>query len=274
MAHVLIATDMSANALNAALYAIRLFGVEGNSFTLLNTYQAPPDVPGQPAIPADLSARISIEGLEAFAQQLLEALPEPAPDLATVSAYGPLENVLRDMVEDQEAPQLVAMGTHGSTALEKVLMGSTTAALIKSGILPILAVPTAATYQDPKRIVLADDGGPIERSTLGPLLDIARWSRSEVMIVHVVPEGRETDEETSNTAYDLHLGAIPHTYHSVSGDNVMVALNDLIDQSDSDMAVVVHRHRGLIDQLFHKSVASELALHTRIPLLVLQQEKA
>ena len=45
-------------------------------------------------------------------------------------------------------------------------------------------------------------------------------------------------------------------------------------QSDTDLAVVVHRHRGLIDQLFHHSVAADLALHTHIPLLVLQQAKA
>jgi len=122
--------------------------------------------------------------------------------------------------------------------------------------------------------VLADDGGPIERETLKVLLDIARWSRSEVTIVHVVPEGHNSEDEAVDIGYDMHLGAIPHTYHSVSGDNVMLALNDLVDQSDSDMAVVVHRRRGLIEQLFHHSVATDLALHTQIPVLVLQQASA
>ncbi|MBK7382840.1 MAG: hypothetical protein IPI81_05820 [Flavobacteriales bacterium] len=38
MAHVLLPTDLSDNALNAAVYAVRLFGGEGNRFTVLNTY--------------------------------------------------------------------------------------------------------------------------------------------------------------------------------------------------------------------------------------------
>lgn len=271
MAHVLIATDMSAHALNAAIYGIRLYGTEGNSFTLLNTYQSPPSPADMPVLP-DLAAQLSIEGLEAFAKQLLEHLPQPTPDLATVSAYGPLGQVLQDLCEGPEPPDLVVMGTHGASGLERLLMGSTTASVIRSSALPVLAVPAAAQYQDPKRIILADDGGAVERSTLKVLLDIARWSRSEVVIVHVVPEGHEADE-TFGSSYDVQLGAIPHTFHSVIGDNVMLALNDLANQRDTDLAVVVHRHRGLVEQLFHRSVATDLALHTHVPLLVLQQAK-
>lgn len=274
MAHVLIATDMSEGAFNAALYAIQLYGAEGNTFTLLNTYQAPPQLDELTTTPAALQAQISVEGLQEFAQRLLERLPEPAPDLATVSAYGALHDVLQMMADDQEqAPELVALGTHSTKGIERILMGSTTAAVINHCPVPVLAVPLEARYRAPQRIVLADDGGPVERATLKVLLDIARWSRAEVKIVHVVPEGPTAKHEVVNSGYDMHLGAIPHSYHSVSGDDVMLALSDLADQSDTDLAVVVHRHRGLIDQLFHHSVATDLALHTHLPLLVLQQQK-
>ena len=35
--------------------------------------------------------------------------------------------------------------------------------------------------------------------------------------------------------------------------------------------VVLHRHLGAVEGLFHKSTAKKLALHTHVPLLVLQQ---
>ena len=41
MAHILIPTDFSGNALNAALYAIHLHGADGNTFTVLNSYMLP-----------------------------------------------------------------------------------------------------------------------------------------------------------------------------------------------------------------------------------------
>jgi len=273
MAHVLIATDMSANALHAAVHAIRLFGVEGNRFTLLNAYQAPPTVPDQPIPVADLTAQISTEGLQAFAKDLMEALPDPSPEFALVSAYGTVDNVVRSMIEDGQGPDIVAMGTKSLTGTERLLMGSTTAAMIRSGLLPVLAVPSEARYEKPRRIVLADDGGPVERASLHILLDIARWSRSEVMIVHVVDEDDDAGTEVPMEGFDKLLGAIPHTYHSMSGEDVIVALNDLADQSGAHLAVVIHRQRGLIDRLFHHSVATDLALHTHIPLLVLQHGK-
>ncbi len=271
MAHVLIATDLSANALNAAVYAVKLYGTEGNTFTVLNAYRTPPSSPDMLTSPGDVVPQVSADGLDAFAQRLLDLLPDSQPDLSTVSAFGALDTVLRDMATDEQRPDVVVMGTHGSSGLERVLMGSTTAAVIKNVPLPVIAVPAEASYREPRRIVLADDGGPVDRVTLKVLLDIARWSHADVRIVHVVPEGQSTEEELGDIGYDLHLGAIPHTYHSVSGDNVMVALHDLADQSDADLVVVVHRHRGLIEQIFHHSVAEDLALHAHIPLLVLQQ---
>lgn len=272
MAHVLIATDLSDYALNAALYGIRLYGTEGNRFSLLNAYRSPPAPEGMPMAP-DPAAQLSADGLETFARRLLEQLPEPTPDLATVSAYGALSNVIEDLCEGPEPPDLVVMGTHGASGLERALMGSTTAALIRSGSAPILAVPVHARYQDPKRIILADDGGMVDRATLKVLVDIARWSRSEVLIVHVVPESQES-ESAFGSSYDVQLGAIPHTFHSVIGHDVLQALNDLVNQSETDLAVVVHRNRGLIERLFHRSVATDLALHTHVPLLVLQQPKS
>jgi nucleotide-binding universal stress UspA family protein len=78
-------------------------------------------------------------------------------------------------------------------------------------------------------------------------------------------------EEGGNTIFDTLLGAIPHSFHYTSSENVIKALHELADQSDADMVVVIHRHRGLFDQLFHRSTATKLAMHTHIPMLVLQQ---
>ena len=226
-AHVLIATDMSANALNAAIYGIRLYGTEGNRFTLLNTFRSPPTSTDLPVMP-DPTAQLSVEGLESFAGQLLEQLPEPTPDLATISAYGALSQVLQEMCEGPEPPDLVVMGTHGTSGLERLLMGSTTASVIRNVALPVLAVPAAATYQDPQRIVLADDGGPVDRSTLKVLLDIARWSRSEVMIVHVVPEGRDAEAQRGEPlgAGTLHELEVVGVVHDTGGVGVLVVNAD------------------------------------------------
>ncbi|MBL7938732.1 MAG: universal stress protein [Flavobacteriales bacterium] len=274
MAHVLIPTDLSTNSLNAAVYAIHLYGEEGNTFSLVNTYMLPISMADTTPMDMDVLALASAEGLDRFAAQLREALPDHTPRISVHSHPGDVADVLSDLEGATPKPDLVVMGTQGHSGLERILLGSNTASVIKNLRTPVLAVPEQTRYTPPRRIVLADDGGRVDKATLKVLLDIARWSKAEVMIVHVVPEDRTSEDDLSSTGYDLLLGAIPHSYHSVSGDNVMIALHDLADQSDTDMVVVLHRHRGIFEQLFHRSVSTRLAMHTHIPMLVLQQGTA
>jgi nucleotide-binding universal stress UspA family protein len=270
MAHVLIPTDLSGNALNAAVYAIRLYGDEGNVFTVLNCYMLPRGAASTMWSIDDMLAKESLEGTEAFVARLREALPGSKADLRVVCEHGDLPNVIARFKHDPDRPELVVMGTQGATGLKEVLMGSNTADVIRHSGFPVLAVPQDARYRTPKRIVLADDGGPLDKATITVLLNIARWSHSEVIIVRVVNEDSPAEGSQASADYDALLGAIPHSHHTISGENVITALHDMADQSDADLVVVVHRHRGLFEQLFHRSTATKLAMHTHIPMLVLR----
>ena len=215
-------------------------------------------------------AKESLEGTTAFVERMRQELPGTKADLRVVTEHGDLPNVVSRFLRDEDAPQLVVMGTQGATGLKEVLMGSNTADVIRHGGFPVLAIPEEARYRTQRRIVLADDGGPVDKPALAVLLNIARWSHSEVMIVRVVNEETTTEGASAAHLYDDLLGAIPHSYQYMSGENVNTALHDMADQSDADMVVVVHRQRGMFEQLFHRSTATKLAMHTHIPMLVLR----
>jgi nucleotide-binding universal stress UspA family protein len=57
----------------------------------------------------------------------------------------------------------------------------------------------------------------------------------------------------------------------MSADNVTTVINDLADQSDADLVVMVHRHLGFFNSLFHASSTKRLVMHSHVPLLVLEQ---
>ncbi|HMC96097.1 MAG TPA: universal stress protein, partial [Flavobacteriales bacterium] len=66
MAHVLLPTDFSDNALNAALYALRLFGDEGNTFTVVHSYGLTLNESGEPLPVMDPVASIATEQTAEF----------------------------------------------------------------------------------------------------------------------------------------------------------------------------------------------------------------
>jgi nucleotide-binding universal stress UspA family protein len=270
MAHILLPTDFSTNALNAAKYAINLFGTEGNTFTVLHSYMLPHSSASTMWSIDDMMARDSRESMDLFIARMRTELGHLKPALTGVCEHGDLPNVVQRFASHAASPDAVVMGTQGASGLKEVLLGSNTADVVRHGHLPVIAVPENNTYRTPKRIILADDGGPVNKATVKLLLDIARWSQAEVLIVRVVNDDTAV-EEGGNTVYDTLLGAIPHSYHYLSSDDVSKALHDMADQNDADLVVLVHRQRGLFDQLFHRSTASRLAMHTHIPMLVLQQ---
>lgn len=272
MAHILIPTDFSANAFNAALYAIELYGAEGNTFTLLHAYMSVTDpmiLQGE-GLDAEIT-RDANKGLADLADRIHKNFAGVELDLQQSMMTGDVFSAILAHADEEQEPDLVVMGTQGASGLEEVLLGTHTADVIKKCHLPVLTIPEEASYKTPRRIVMADDGGPVDRTSIKVLLDIARWSQSEIMIVRVVEGEGTSDSEGYDSPYDVLLGAIPHSFHTISGDNVSTALHDMADQSDADLVVVMHRQRSLFAQLFHRSTAAKLAMHTHIPMLVLQQ---
>jgi nucleotide-binding universal stress UspA family protein len=270
MAHVLIPTDFSGNSLKAAQYAVQLFGIAGNTFTVLNSYMLPRGAASTMWSIDDLLAKESHEGVGLFIEKMREDPILANADLVAACEHGDLPNVVSRYSADAEPPALVVMGTQGASGLKEVLMGSNTADVIKRGGIPVLAVPQDAPHKVPERIMVADDGGVVEPATAKILIDIARASKAHVMVVRVSTTGQEP---TGDSAYSEILGDIPTSYHFVSGENVHSALNELADKSGVDIMVVLHRQRGMFEQLFHRSTATKLAMHTHIPMLVLQQAR-
>ncbi len=270
MARVLLPTDFSDNALNAAIHAVRLFGDEGNTFTVIHGYGLATSFEGDLLPVLDPLASVAAEQTTAFGERLKSGVPGHKPMLEQVCGPGTLVDVIHGSLMEGPAPDVVVMGTQGASGLQATLLGSHTADVIRRTHLPVLAIPEKATYRIPKRIVLADDGGPVDKPMLKLLLDIARWSRSEVMIVGTM--NQETTSETGSTAsaYDLLLGGIPHTHQYLSGENLHSALSDLADQSDADLVALPHRPSGLFQHLFQNSTATTLVLHTHVPMLVLR----
>lgn len=274
MAHILIPTDFSANALNAALYALELYGAEGNTFTVLHCYMMPSGESTMWNID-DQMAKASKEELTTFMTSLHAKLTGGTHQLEMRSERGYLPEVISVYKNRPNAPDLVVMGTQGATGIEHVLMGTHTADVIKRGGMPVLAVPAQAMYELPKRIILTDDGIPVDPATARMLLDVVKRSGATVVVLRMINEDvRVGPAKPSACSFEAVLDTVAHSHVYMGGDHLMDVLNDQIRRSDADMIAVVHRQRGWVEGLLHRSTAARLAMHTHVPMLVLQQPRA
>jgi len=267
MAHLLLPTDFSDGSLKACAYALDLFGTAGNTFTLAHAYIDP--MPGYAAL-VDMSSvqyAASVEGLSVFTERFRKLKGGADAVVGTVAQFGPLPAVVDSICEDK-AVDVVVMGTQGATGGN--LFGSSAGAVARSSQTPVLIVPAGARFTGLRHVLLADDHVRVEPFAMRLLVQLASKAGAAVTIAHVLRNASEVPDPKILADYDETFAAVPHTFIAAEGEDVALALSQVAERDNMDLVVVLHRHTGFLESLFHGSVAKHLAMHTRIPLLVLE----
>jgi nucleotide-binding universal stress UspA family protein len=188
---------------------------------------------------------------------------------------GSVADEIASVAKETKAALLV-MNTSGAGEIPDTLaiLNSTTTELISRKICPVLAIPAGVTLTSFKKIVLATDREPIDAPVLTLIADLARQSRAEVILLTVFSEENVPGDDlpdNKNTTVEQVFTGIPYSVHALQSDDVISSIQQFAEDQRADLVTVVSRKRGLFDLLFRESVSQKLALHSRIPLLVLPE---
>jgi universal stress protein A len=140
---ILHPTDFSAASLSALELAFSLARDHGARVVLLHVVE-PPFYGGEPLMPIVTSGDLRAEAENWFA-----TLPKSHGDIETkhVIVEGePTSEILG--VAAQERADLIVLGTHGRTGIQRFLMGSVAEKVIRQAQCPVLAVKTPSRHPD------------------------------------------------------------------------------------------------------------------------------
>lgn len=271
MSRILLATDLSANAMNAALYAMELYGRDGPAFLLVHCYQYPAPRIAYPFNIDDI-ARGSEAGLERSRGSLEAALPGKPWPLVTECKEGSLTAVLKAYEEGPDPPRLVVMGARNTEGFPHFVPGSLTAEVIKRSDLPVLAVPEGAGYHGLSDVLLTDDGQAVGQETMAVLSDLLQRTGARLHVLRMVNEAVPANAGPKGpSALEKAVGHVPHSYLHKSGEDLVPLVNEALEETGAELVVAVHHERSFLERLFHRSTTARLAVYTPVPLLVLQQ---
>lgn len=146
--HVLLPTDGNDGAETAVEYALEYARAHDAELTVL--YAIDPSVTtriagSDPAsVVDDEPDAILLDALEERGQQVVDDLVERAVEagVATVDGtveYGQPHRVILDYADERDV-DLIVMGTHGRTGLDRYLVGSVTEKVVRGSGVPVLTV--------------------------------------------------------------------------------------------------------------------------------------
>src|SRR6478735_763409 len=277
METILLPTDFSPTAKNAALYALKLAEqLNIKKLVLYHSYEIPvtidPLVPGIQMLDMETLKAGSEEGVRNFALQLKEFAGDIAID--TINEYGSLADGLDEVCARTNAG-LVVMGITGGGVLEEKLIGSTTLFVAKHTKVPVIIVPPKAGFTRIESVMLASDFEKSDKTIpIEPIRKIVDETKAKLLVFHLEENEDEnavtyssSPEGESYALYTLLQDLAPE-YHFEKNKDFVEAINEFALEKGVDLIITIPKKHGFFEGLFSTSHTKALAFHSHVPLMV------
>lgn len=265
MKTILVPTDFSSAAQNAAEYAVCLAKEINAKVLLLHAYRVPvpaTEVPIMMPTPEELQK----ENEDFLKKEAIRLKKKIGLDVQYKALMG---FAVDEILEEEKNAYLVVMGITGSGKLSQALIGSISTAMIRKSEKPILIIPEKAEYKKPKKIVFACDyDSRTNINVLDVLKDFIKIFASKIFVLNV-SQKKELVSVESGTKLEHKLNDVEHIYYFPENEDVVDGINEFVLAHHADMVAIIPHRYNLIERLFHKSVSKKMAFHTHVPLLAL-----
>lgn len=265
MKRILVPTDFSPNADKALNFAVQIARKAGAEIMLIHAVET---------LAEDDDFKKMKDKLELVASSI--STSEMVETSTRIFHDSSVNSVINAVYEHK--PDLVVMGTNGSSGLKEVVYGSRTAAVIGRSPVPVLAVPLLAEWKLPRKILLAVNKFNVPEKLLAPVITMAKYYASSIQVTvftdmddDYVEDFQKNEARVADFRDSLRERYPDTEIHAVhlAGRHFRESLQGWIDKENIDMLVMLTHRRTLIGSIFNSSMTKKMSYHTNIPLLAI-----
>jgi len=286
MKKILIPTDFSPAAYNAAKYAIHIAQKIKAGIKFCNAIKVPADyvMAGQVVWPLEdystlkNDAEAELDYLTSTLSKEQVAASEDGgfyPKIEHSSDAGEVVTYVKELVAADKA-NFVIMGMSGAGDFNRLFFGSNSREMISKADFPILLIPAHATFKGINKIAFATDLSEGDLEILQSLAGLAQVFNAEILITHVNTEIEDVAAQQHRV--DSFLRDVtckinyPRIYYrGVQNNQINEGLAWLTEHGQVDMLAMVHRQQPFLTRLLNGSHTQHLAKAVDVPLLVLPE---
>jgi len=275
MKTILVPTDFSKNADNACKYAIEIAKETKAKIILMHAYETPvlyTEVP----MTMQMDYMVLVKSASIELKKYYDKISKSAKGvkIELVLQQGLASARIKEIALEKKA-DLIVVGTTGKGALEKMIMGSNAARIIRKAPCLVLAVPPKAKYDGLKKIVYATDLLNDNLDHTKTLIPFAKAFNSEILFLnvntHLLSGNEEDDLKTITKRIKSHVRYPKTSGYVCNEGNVADGINLFLKKHKADCLAMYTHHRGIMGNIFNHSITKEVALHVSIPLLVIHE---
>ncbi len=275
MKTILVLTDLSKKAENAAVFALKIAEKNQANIILYHALEI------FESVNTVESSSWVYENSEVIRAESLTALRQLENNLVAhrqPGAFEPSISLLNEMGYDLGANvsqlvrekniDLVVMGTRGDNTISHVFNGSDAEDILTHVSCPVLFVPETAGFDQFKTIVFANDLKKHYDKPINFLVDIARLNNSQIIVTHI-------GDYENNVHRCLNFMKKNLAYTNVRSRLIPLKkmseqLRGFASSMKADLIVLIHHKNDKLENFFHGSESKHMLDHNEMPLLILQ----
>jgi nucleotide-binding universal stress UspA family protein len=272
---ILLPTDFSATAKNAAIYAASFAKqMKSDRIILYNAYQTPLVTDANMA----LVDTIDINELEKSSKENLEQFKASLKPyfvnniiIETLSEYGMITTDINDICTSNRV-DFIIMGVTGGGKLEETLIGSFAIDIARRSEVPVIIVPPNAGFTEINEVMLACDFSKVVETTpVAPIKKLLDATGAKLIVVNIDHKNKHftTDTPFESLMLDTLLQDYNPEYKFMDDVDFVEGINKVALETKTDLIITIPKKMGWFDGLFKKSHTKLLAFHSHVPLMVI-----
>lgn len=275
MKRIIVPTDFSDTAKNAARYAVQMANsIPGASIILYN-------LTDKIALGSD-SSPLTENKDDRFLvlQAALNNLQAELNELATVPVESVVEegSSLTDSLERyvrHHGIDLIVMGITGATRLEQIFMGSNALNVVNLAVCPVIIVPPKAEFRPIKKVLFASDLKEVSTTVpFAPIKSVLNNFNPTVLVVNVDTDHYvEVTEEykSQRTILESKLQEYNPEFYFIRMYDFQDSISSFAADRNVDLILTIPKKHHFLTGFFKTSHTKKLAYHSHVPILAIHE---
>ncbi len=268
---IIVPVDFSAASVNAANYAAGFAVATGADMALINIFYSPASSGGAP-LPGECITQLFDEANKNITELQQDLLHRTNHNLK-IAVQVSEGNIISQVKEYCETfpHAIVVMGTHVTSASERIIFGSTSLSAMRSLSFPLIIVPTGTRFTGIAVAGLACDLQDIENTVnAAELKQLFSQFHPQLNILHVTTKkhGMLNEEEISGAKrLKEMLADFNPSFHFMQNENIEEAIRQFSEENNLSLLIVIPKKHGLFNRLLHQSQSKQMIINTHIPVM-------
>jgi len=272
MKRILVPIDFSDQAKYASKVAASIARKTNSEIILLHMFDIPADVI-DPASSSNLQGGAQniyyMKGIKReFAKFMALPFFEGLNVIESVRFHKAFEGVIEESKEKDV--DLIVMGSHGTSGLKEMLVGSNTEKVVRLSDIPVLVIKQDIEDFEVNNMVYASDLGDDSKKSFQNIIDYAKLFEAKLHLlyintIHNFVSTRVLNEKIAAFTKDFDLNN--HSVNVYSDTTIEEGILNFSSEISADVIAINTHNRSGLYQLFSDNIGKDLANHALRPVI-------